>query len=77
MALHRQVADDPLGIRALGHVFNVGGFNLFAQRPINGLTAFIMLMHPACVGQGRDVNKAYFQWRLQSSKRGDGLGNSG
>ena len=55
MAGGGQVADHALSVCALGHVLNVGGFNLVTQGGLHGFTTFFMLAHPTSIGQRRHV----------------------
>ena len=55
-----QIADHAFGIRAFGHILHKGGFDAIPQRGLNRLAAFVVLAHPARIGQWRDVDEADF-----------------
>jgi len=67
--LLREVADDALRIGAFRHVLDEGGFHLAVESLFDGLAAFVVLVHPARVGDGRHIHETDLQGRL--GKRGN------
>ena len=74
MALHRQIADHPFGVRSFGHVFHIGGGHLAGQRRLHGLAALVVLAHPAGLGERCHVDESGLE---RCARRGGRLGLGG
>ena len=72
-----QVADHALGVGPFSHVLDKRGLHLVAQRGLDGFAAFVMLARPACLGDGRDIDKTGFDRLRHTALGGRGLGKSG
>ena len=57
-----------LGVCALGHVLDKGGFDRGAQGLVHGFAAFFVLPRPTGFGDGRDIHKTCFE-RLGMGRR--------
>ena len=55
-----QLRDHTLSVRAFRYAFNKGGFNLVTVCFFDRQTAYVVLVSPAAVRNGTDVDKAYF-----------------
>ncbi len=53
-----EVADHALGVRALGHVLDIGRAHLRPQGRLDGAAPFVVLARPAGLGDGRYVHEA-------------------
>ena len=62
IALRRQIPNHPFGIRALWHVFHIGGFHFAAQRSFHRFAPFIVLPHPTCIGERCNIDPSRFEW---------------
>ena len=76
VALLRQVTDHAFGVGAFGYVFDVRGLHRRrlageVQRGFDRLATLVMLVHPAGVRQGRDVNEADLERLGVLAKRRD------
>ena len=52
-----QLADHPLGIGAFGHVLHIGGLDLVAEMRLDRLPALVVLVAPAEVADGADIDE--------------------
>ena len=55
-----QHADGALGVGTFGHVFHIGGLNLVTEVRLNGFAAQIVLVTPAVIPDGANVDKSDF-----------------
>jgi len=76
VAVLRQLADDALGVGALGHVLDELGDHLALHRRFHLLAALIVLEGPAGVPDRADVDEADLGGRLGGERGGGQQGGS-
>ena len=68
--IQRHLGHHALCVRAFGHGFDEDGFDLVAEFGFDSLTALVMLIGPAAVTDGADIDKAHFQLVLRHGTGG-------
>jgi hypothetical protein len=75
--LKRHLRDRALGISAFGHAFLIDRFDRVAEMLFNGQSTLVMLIGPATVPDGPDIDEADLGLVLCQSGRGKAKGQCG